>query len=135
MLLTFAEECTGKAPGRLELTDLDAPLVGAFLEHLEKDRGNSVRTRNSRLVAVHSLFRFAALREPAAAAVVQRVLAIPQKRFEKAVVSFLTLEEVEALLGCPDRATWTGGATTPSCSSCSRRACGSPRWSHSAAGT
>ena len=108
LLLTFAEECTGKAPSRLELTDLDAPLVGAFLEHLEKDRGNSVRTRNSRLVAVHSLFRFAALREPAAAAVVQRVLAIPQKRFEKAVVSFLTLEEVEALLGCPDRATWTG---------------------------
>jgi site-specific recombinase XerD len=108
LLLAFAQDHTGKAPCRLELADLDAPLIGAFLEHLEQERGNSIRTRNARLVAIHSLFRYAALREPTAAAVIQRVLAIPQKRFEKAVVSFLTIEEIEALHASPDRTTWTG---------------------------
>jgi site-specific recombinase XerD len=108
LLLGFAQQRTGKAPCELDLADLDAPLIGAFLDHLEHERANSVRTRNARLVAVHSLFRYAALREPASAAVIQRVLAIPQKRFEKATVSFLTRDEIEALLAAPDQSTWTG---------------------------
>jgi integrase/recombinase XerD len=108
LLLIFAQQRTGKAPSRLELADLDAPLIGAFLDDLEHSRGNSVRTRNARLVAVHSLFRYAALREPADAAVIQRVLSIPCKRFEKAIVSFLTNDEIEALLAVPDQATWIG---------------------------
>jgi len=108
LLLTFAQQRTGKAPSRLELADLDAPLIGAFLNHLEQGRRNSVRTRHARLVAIHSLFRYAALREPADAAVIQRVLSIPCKRFEKAIVSFLTIDEVEALLATPERATWIG---------------------------
>jgi len=108
LLLAFAQQRTGKAPSRLELADLDAPLIGAFLDHLEHGRGNSARTRNARLTAIHSMFRYAALREPADAAVIQRVLSIPGKRFEKAVVSFLTVEEAQALLAAPDRADWTG---------------------------
>lgn len=108
LLLGFAQDQTGKAPCQLQLTDLDAALIGAFLDHLEHERHNSVRTRNARLVAVHSLFRYAALREPAHAALIQRVLAIPQKRFERAVVSFLTRNEIEALLASPDRRTWIG---------------------------
>ena len=108
LLLGFAQKRTGKAPCQLDLADLDAPLIAAFLDHLEHERANSVRTRNARLVAVHSLFRYAALREPASAAVIQRVLAIPQKRFEKAAVSFLTRDEIEALLAAPDQSTWTG---------------------------
>jgi integrase len=83
------------------------PLVGSFL-HLETDRGNSARTRNARLAAIHSLFRFAALRHPELAALIERVLAIPTKRFERALVSFLTDEEVDALLADPVRATAIG---------------------------
>jgi site-specific recombinase XerD len=108
LLLGFAQRRTGKAPCQLDLSDLDAPLIAAFLDHLEHERANSVRTRNARLVAVHSLFRYAALREPASAAVIQRVLAIPQKRFQTAVVSFLARDEIEALLAAPDQNTWTG---------------------------
>jgi len=108
LLLAFAQQRTGKAPSRLMLADLDAPLIGAFLDHLEHGRRNSIRTRNARLVAIRSLFRYAALREPADAAVIQRVLSIPCKRFEKAIVSFLTTDEIEALLAVPDRATWIG---------------------------
>ena len=103
MLLAFASTSTGKQPCQLELTDLDAPLVGGFLDHLEHDRGNSPRTRNARLSAIHSLFRYAMLRHPEHAALIQRVLAIPPARFEKATVSFLTHEETEALLAAPDR--------------------------------
>jgi integrase/recombinase XerD len=108
LLLGFAAERTGKAPSQLDLDDLDAPLIGAFLDHLEHHRHNSVRTRNNRLVAVHSLFGFAALREPAHAEHIQRVLAIPQKRFERAIVSFLNRDEIDALLASPDTATWIG---------------------------
>jgi integrase/recombinase XerD len=108
LLLRFAQHRTGKMPSQLELADLDAPLIGAFLDHLEHERGNSTRTRNARLVAVHSLFRYAAFREPADAAVIQRVLAIPQKRFDKTIVSFLTRDEVEAVLAAPDQTTWIG---------------------------
>jgi integrase/recombinase XerD len=108
LLLVFAQQRTGKTPHRLELADLDAPLVGAFLTHLERERNNGVPTRNARLTAIHSLFRYAALREPADAAVIQRVLAIPSKRFEKAIVSFLTHDEIDAVLTAPDRETWIG---------------------------
>jgi integrase/recombinase XerD len=108
LLLTFAQRHTGKPPSTLRVADLDAPLVGAFLDHLETDRGNSVRTRNARLAAVHSLFRYAALRHPDDAAVIQRVLAIPTKRFNRAIVTYLTEEETAALLAAPDQATWIG---------------------------
>jgi site-specific recombinase XerD len=108
LLLGFAHERTGKAPSELDVADLDAPLVGAFLDHLERERSNSVRTRNARLAAMHSLFRFAALRHPEHAEVIQRVLAIPHKRYDRALVTFLTTTEVDAILAAPDRSTWTG---------------------------
>jgi site-specific recombinase XerD len=108
MLLGFASEQRGIEPSKLEMEYLDAPLIARFLDHLERDRGNSVRTRNDRLAAIHSLFRFASFRHPECAAVIERVLAIPPKRFERNLVSFLTEAEVGALLAAPDRATRTG---------------------------
>jgi integrase/recombinase XerD len=108
LLLSFMQQKTGTPPARLELTQLDAPTIGAFLEHLERDRGNSARTRNIRLAAVHSFFQYCALRHPEHAALIQRVLAIPPKRSERRTVTFLTPEEVTALLDSPDRATWAG---------------------------
>jgi integrase/recombinase XerD len=108
LLLSFAEQRTAKQPSKLDLGDLDAPLIGAFLEHLEHDRGNSVRTRNARLAAIHSLYRYAALRHPEHAGLIQRVLAIPEKRSDTKIVSFLTEPEANALLDAPDRTTWTG---------------------------
>jgi len=108
LLLRFAAERTSKPPSTLDLSDLDAPLVGAFLEHLERDRRNSPRTRNNRLAAIHSLFSYAALRHPEHAASIQRVLAIPAKRFERNLVTFLTEPEADTLLAACDRTTWTG---------------------------
>ena len=108
LLLMFAERQTGKPPSRLDIADLDAPLIGAFLNQLETGRGNSVRTRNARLAAIHSLFRYAALRHPEHAAVIARVPAIPPKRFDKALITYLTEQEITALLAAPDQATWTG---------------------------
>ena len=108
LLLGFAEDHLGKAPSKLCVNNLDADVIGAFLNHLEADRANSARTRNARLAAIHSFFRYAALRHPEHAAVIERVLAIPPKRFERHTVSFLTDPEVEALLDAPNRATWLG---------------------------
>ncbi|MCA1701083.1 MAG: site-specific integrase [Actinobacteria bacterium] len=108
LLLGFAHKRTGKQPSKLEIEDLDAPLITAFLDHLEHDRGNSPRTRNARLAAIHSMFRFAALRHPEHAALIARVIALPTKRFDRAIVSYLTPEEVDALLAAPDRARWIG---------------------------
>jgi integrase/recombinase XerD len=108
LLLGFAQKHTGRQPCKLELEDLDAPLIGAFLDHLEHDRSNSIRTRNARLAAIRALFRYAALRHPEHAATIQRVLAIPTKRFDRSLVCFLTEPEIDALLAAPDRATWTG---------------------------
>ena len=108
LLLGFAAARAGKQPSLLEVTDLDAPLIAAFLDHLEHDRGNSPRTRNARLAAVHSLFRYAALRHPEHAEVIARVLAIPSKRHDKALVTYLTEPQLAALLAAPDRATWAG---------------------------
>ena len=108
LLLRFAQQRTGKAPHQLDLVDLDAPLIGAFLNHLEAERGIAVRTRNARLTAIRSLFRFAAYRHPEHAATIQRVLAIPPKRTDRALVTYLTEEEMTALLAAPDRATRIG---------------------------
>jgi site-specific recombinase XerD len=108
LLLGFAQRRTGKSPSRLALEDLDATLIGAFLDHLERERHNSVRTRNNRLAAVHSLFAYAALREPEQSALIQRVLAIPAKRTDRQLVSFLTDPEVDAILSAPDPGTRIG---------------------------
>lgn len=108
LLLNFAHEQRGKAPSQLDIADLDAPLIGAFLNWLERDRHNGVRTRNARLAAIHSLFRYAALRHPEHANVIQHVLAIPSKRYERSVVNFLNQHEIDALLAATDRTTWTG---------------------------
>src|SRR4051812_37166243 len=108
LLLAFTEQRTGTPPSRLDLAELDATLIAAFLEHLEHERHNTVRTRNARLAAIHSLFRFAALPPPEHAALIQRVLAIPPKRFGRALISFLSEHEIDALLASPDRSTWTG---------------------------
>jgi integrase/recombinase XerD len=86
LLLMFAAERRGIEPSKLDLGDLDAPLIGAFLDELEHHRGNGVRTRNARLAAIRSLFRYSALRHPEHAAVIERVLAIPAKRFERTLV-------------------------------------------------
>jgi integrase/recombinase XerD len=108
LLLGFAQDRTGKTPSRLDFDDVDAILIGAFLDHLEHERHNSVRTRNARLAAIHSMFRFAALAHPEHAALIQRVLAIPTKRFERTDVSFLGRDEIDALLAAPDRTRWVG---------------------------
>lgn len=108
LLLGFAEKHLGTAPSQLAIADLDAPMIGAFLDHLETERGNSVRTRNARLAAVHSLFRYAALRHPEDAGVIQRVLAIPPKQFNQTIVTYLTEPEIAAFVAAPDQRTWTG---------------------------
>ena len=108
LLLGFAASRTRIPPCRLDIADLDAPVIAAFLDHLEHQRGNSTRTRNARLAVIHSLFGYAALRHPEHAADIARVLAIPSKRADQAVVTFLTDPEAEALLAAPDRATRTG---------------------------
>jgi site-specific recombinase XerD len=108
LLLGFVWQTSGIHPAQLDLSDLDAPTIGAFLQHLETSRNNSVATRNARLAAVHSLFRYAALHAPEHAALIQRVLAIPARRFDRNLVDFLTREEIDALLAAPDRSTWTG---------------------------
>lgn len=108
LLFLFVHERTGKAPAELQLEDLDAATVGEFLTHLEELRGNSVRTRNSRLAAIHSFFRFASFRHPEHALLIQRVQAIPRKRFNRQIVTFLTEPEAEALLASTPRDFWIG---------------------------
>jgi site-specific recombinase XerD len=108
LLLEFTQQRLKKSPSTLALEDLSAPLIGTFLDHLEKDRGNNARTRNARLAAIHSFFCYAALHEPAHCALIQRVLAIPSKRYDRKQIEFLTRPEVDALLATPDKTTWTG---------------------------
>jgi site-specific recombinase XerD len=108
LLLAFAAQRTGNQPCQLDIDDLDASLIGAFLDHLEVERGNSARTRNNRLAAIHSLYRYAALKHPEHLATIGRVLAIPFKRHEQHSVSYLDLDEIKALLAAPDRDTWLG---------------------------
>jgi len=108
LLLGFAKERTGKAPSQLDIAELDAPLIAAFLDHLERERGNSAATRNNRLAAIHSLFGYLALQHPEHAASIQRVLAIPHKRTERNLVTYLSEPEVDALLEACDQSRWTG---------------------------
>jgi len=107
LLLTFARQRTGKLPAQLDLADLDAVLIGTFLTELESTRGNSAATRNTRLTAIHSLFRYASLPAPEHAGLISRVLAIPANRTRTDIVSFLTQAEVDALIGAADTTTWT----------------------------
>jgi site-specific recombinase XerD len=106
--LKFAEQKLRKPPSRLEFEEIDAPLIVAFLDDLETKRGISVRSRNLRLTAIHSFFRYAAYEAPDHSAQIQRVLAIPTKRFTRTLVSFLARPEVDALLAAPDLTTWSG---------------------------
>jgi site-specific recombinase XerD len=108
LLLGYVHDRTGTQPSSLDWDDLDEPLIARFLDHLETDRHNSPRTRNLRLTAIRSLFKYAALRHPEHAAVIARVLAIPPKRFEKGTVTYLTSPEASALIQAPDRGRWEG---------------------------
>jgi site-specific recombinase XerD len=108
LLLGFVQSRSGKQPSRLDIAHLDAELIGDFLNHLEQERHNGIRTRNARLAAIRSFYRYAALRHPKHAALIARVLDIPIKRCERKEVNYLDHNEVDALLDAPDRDTWTG---------------------------
>jgi integrase/recombinase XerD len=108
LLLQFAAANRRITPSRLDIGDLNTATITAFLDHLEQQRGNSIRTRNARLAAIHSLFNYAATRHPEHAADISRVLAIPAKRGDHTIVTFLTDDEADALLASPDRRTRTG---------------------------
>lgn len=108
LLLAYVHDTTAKQPSSLDWDDLDEPLIARFLDHLETDRHNSPRTRNLRLTAIRSLFKYAALQHPEHAAVIARVLAIPPKRFEQRTISYLTGPEASALIHAPDRTRWEG---------------------------
>ena len=108
LLLQFAEKRLAKAPSRLTLEDLQAPFLGVFLDYLESTRANGARSRNLRLTAIRSFFRYVALEAPQYAGLIQRVLAIPNKRYPRPLVGFLTRPEINALLAAPDRNAWLG---------------------------
>lgn len=108
LLLEFVQVSQKKAPSALSLEDLDAPLIGAFLDHLEKERGVSARTRNVRLAAIHSFFKYAAFHQPAHSALIQRVLAMPSKRYDRSIIEFLDRSEADALVAAADQHTWIG---------------------------
>jgi integrase/recombinase XerD len=108
LLLGFFAECRGRPPTGITLEDLDAPAVLAFLDHLEQQRGNSIRTRNARLVVLRSFLKYAAARDPTCLPAVQRVLAIPMKRFRRPLLEFLSREEMAAVLSAPDATSWSG---------------------------
>jgi len=108
LLLQFAQKRLQKPPSNLTVPELDTPLLGAFLDHLERERGNSARSRNVRLAAIHSFFRYVALHAPEHSAVAQRVLAMPSKRYLRRPIAFLTAVEVDALLAAPNLTTWSG---------------------------
>lgn len=108
LLLAFVHQQTGRLPSRLDWDDLDATMITAFLTHLENERHNTTRTRNVRLTAIRSLFSYAALRHPEHAQLIQRVLAIPPKRFDKRIITYLTPAEVDALIAAPDISRWEG---------------------------
>lgn len=108
LLLGYTHQQTGITPNLLDIADLNAEVIAGFLTMLETDRGNSPRTRNTRLAAIHSMFNHAALRHPEHAETIARVLAIPTKNTQRTTITYLTDIEVEALLTAPDRSTWTG---------------------------
>ncbi len=108
LLLQYTQSHLNKAPSDLVMADLDTHFVAAFLNHLEEERGNSARSRNVRLAAIHAFFRYVALHEPCYCALAQQVLSIPTKRYTQRPIAFLTHPEVEALLVAPDPSTWIG---------------------------
>ena len=108
LILQFAEVKLKKAPSILVLEDLDSQFIGAFLDNLEQNRRNTPRSRNLRLTAIRSFFRYAAFEEPTRSGLIQRVLAMPSKKHDQRLVGFLTKPEIEALLAAPDSNTWTG---------------------------
>lgn len=108
LLLLYAQRATGIAPSALTLADLDADLIGGFLQHLEIERGNSVATRNARRAALRSFFSYASYRAPDSIATISQVLAIPAKRTKKILVSFLTQPETAVMIAAPDTSTWIG---------------------------
>src|SRR5215203_1184393 len=108
LLLRFASAELGRPPIRLAVEDLDVELIGTFLTHIETTRSNSARSRNTRLAAIRSFFRYVALSEPALIHHCQKILAMPSKRYDRRAVAFLDRAEMEALLAAPDRSTWTG---------------------------
>jgi site-specific recombinase XerD len=108
LLLQFAERHTGKSPTNLKLIDLDAKLVLAFLDHLERDRKNGARSRNARLAALRSFLKYAAHHDLSALGIIEQALAVPMKRFDRPMLGFLTREEMQAILDAPDMTTWAG---------------------------
>jgi site-specific recombinase XerD len=108
LLLQFAARRLGKVPSRLTLEELDAAFIGDFLDHLEKERGNSARSRNTRLAAIHAFFHYVSFQEPAHAEQCRRILAIPSKRYERRLIEYLGKEEIDALVAAPDKTTWRG---------------------------
>lgn len=108
LLLRFAAQRLRKVPSKLSFEDLDAALIGEFLDHIEKKRSNSARSRNTRLAAVHSFFRYISFHEPAHAERCRRILAIPSKRYERKLIEYLLPDEIDALLAAPDRTIWIG---------------------------
>lgn len=108
LLLRFAAQRLKKGPSTLALDDLNTSLIGAFLDHIEKERGNTARSRNTRLAAIHSFFRYVSFHEPSHADLCHRILAIPNKRYQQKLIDYLTPEEIEALLAAPDKTTWIG---------------------------
>ena len=108
LLLRFSDDILGKPPSALLLGDIDAPLIGQFLEHQEKERGNCSRSRNQRLAAIRSFFRFVAFQEPAHSAQIERILAMPSKRHEKPLIDYLLPPEIDAFLAAPERNSWSG---------------------------
>jgi integrase/recombinase XerD len=108
LLLRFVHETHGVEPATLVVENLDAPIILAFLDHIERHRANCIRSRNARLAAIRSFFRFVQMREPAVLAVASRVLAIPVKRTERKLIGYLTRPEMDALLSAADRTNWDG---------------------------
>ena len=108
LLFKFAKQRLNKEPSDLSIEDLNAAFIGSFLNHIEKDRGNCARSRNLRLAAIHSFFKYIALQDPSHSALIQRVLAIPTKRYERKPIDFLNRPEIKALLAAPDQSTWGG---------------------------
>lgn len=108
LFLEFIHRLKHRVPSQLTWEDFDVPLIGAFLDHCEKERHNVVRTRNLRLAAIRSFFRYVSFQEPAEAARIQQILLIPNKRQPRRLIGFLTHPEVEALLAAPDQRTWSG---------------------------
>src|SRR5699024_6697030 len=108
LLLRYIHSCTGKQPCDLDMGDVDAPLISTFLTHLEHDRGNSIRSRNARLAAIHSFYRYAGVEHPEHAQTIARIMAIPTKRHRRDAVTYLNPSEIAALLAAPNNANWLG---------------------------